>query len=117
MRDLTHALDDLREDLARTQAGITIVERATRQLAMMIDRLGSEEKDSLRRRELKGISDRLSIARVNQSTIGRFMEEYRRERDARPDYAEETANALGAFDALVRVANRAAGSEPDAQGA
>ena len=83
MRDLLRALEDLSGDLARTQAEISIMERAIRELATMIDRVESVQKGSLRRRELNWISERLAIARAKQSSIARLMEECGHERDWR----------------------------------
>ena len=100
MRDLTRALGDLSEDLARIQAEIVIMERAIGQLATMID----WEKDPLRRRELNSISERLAMARARQSLIARLMEECGHERDWRGVYVERTADANGSLDAFIAQA-------------
>jgi hypothetical protein len=109
MRDLTRALGDLREDLAKTQAEITIMERTIRQLETVIDLVESVQKGPLRRRELNSISERLAVARARQSLLARLMEECGHERDWRGVYAKRTADANGSLDAFIRSGNSEAG--------
>jgi hypothetical protein len=105
MRDLTRALEDLSEDLARTQAEINILERTIPAIATMIDRVENAGKDSLRRPRFGSIYERLAMARARQSSIAWLMEECGRERRWRAISAQESAGANGSFDALLRSAN------------
>jgi hypothetical protein len=105
MRDLTRALDDLSENLARTQVEISIKERATRELAMTVDRVEDARNDPLREGWLSSIFERLVMARARLSSIARLMEECGRERSWRTAHAEKSAHANDSIDALVRSAN------------
>jgi hypothetical protein len=105
MRDLTRASEDLSEDLARTQVEISIMERAVRELATMVDRVEDARKDPFRQQRLNSVFERLAMARARQSSIALLMEECGRERSWRTAHAEKSADAKGSFDALIRSAN------------
>lgn len=82
MRDLTRALDGLRDDLARTQREITVLEQTGRQLRAIVDRGGAARADLLIRGHLDEIAQRTATALARQTSIARMMEECGRERGA-----------------------------------
>jgi len=64
MRDLSQGLKGLGQDLATTQAAISIMERAIRQLESMADRLDGKPRDLLRQELISSIRERLTAARA-----------------------------------------------------
>jgi hypothetical protein len=82
MRDLTRALEGLREDLARTQREITVLEQVGRELRAIVDRDGDTRTDRLIRGHLDEIAERTAMALARQTSIARIMEECGRERGA-----------------------------------
>jgi hypothetical protein len=82
MRDLTRALEGLRDDLARTQREITVLEQVGRELRAIVDRGGDARTDRLIRGHLDEIAERTAMALDKQTSIARMMEECGRERGA-----------------------------------
>ena len=79
MRDVGRALQELRDDLARTQREITVLEQIGRELGKLVDGFGAEA-DSLIRRQLDEIARRTAAALAKQASIARMLEECARER-------------------------------------
>ena len=82
MRDLARALEGLRDDLARTQREITVLERIGRELRAIVGRGGDARTDALIRRHLDEIAQRTASALTRQTSVARMMEECGRERDS-----------------------------------
>jgi hypothetical protein len=82
MRDLTRALEGLREDLAGTQREITVLEQVGRELRAIVDRRGDARADRLIRGHLDEIAQRTAMALARQRSVARMMEECGRERAA-----------------------------------
>ncbi len=79
MRDLTRALEGLRDDLASTQREITILEQVGRELAKLVDKFG-DGADPFIQRHLDEIARRTAAALARQASIARMMEECGHER-------------------------------------
>ncbi len=105
MRDLSQGLKGLGQDLATTQAAISIMERAIRQLESMADRLDGKPRDLLRQELISSIRERLAAARAKLSSIVWLMEEFGRERTRREIRADTSVSAEGTYGILVRAAN------------
>ena len=82
MRDLTRALEGLREDLAQTQREITVLEQVGRELRVVVDRGGDPRTDRLIRGHLDEIAQRTALALARQRSIARMMKECGSERGA-----------------------------------
>lgn len=78
MRDLTRALEELRDDLAWVQREISILEQIAREL---VD-LGGAGTGLLIQRHLDEIARRMTVALARQTSIAGMMEECGSERRA-----------------------------------
>ncbi len=78
MRNLTRALEELRDDLAGIQHEISILEQIVREL---VD-LGGARPSPLIQRHLDEIAKRMTVAQARQMSIARMMEECGSERRA-----------------------------------
>ena len=105
MRDLSRGLKGLRRDLAKTQAAISVMEQALRQLAAMTDRVDGSPRHSLRQQLIHSIRERLASARATQSSIAWLMEECGGERKRRAASDDTSADAEGTYGVLIRAAN------------
>jgi hypothetical protein len=97
MRDLVRDLECLRDDLARTQREITILEQVGRELRAIVDRDGDARTDMLIR-NLDEIAQRTALAVARQTLIARMMGECGREcSSARFGRAHPTRRPARAF--------------------
>jgi hypothetical protein len=78
MKDLTRALEELRDDLAGIQHEISILEQITREL-VDLDGAGT---GPLIQRHIDEIAKRMTVALARQMSIARMMEECGSERRA-----------------------------------
>jgi hypothetical protein len=82
MRDLTRALEGLRDDLTRTQREVTVLEQVGRELGAIVDRGGDVRTDMMIRGHLDEIAQRTALALARQTSIARMMQECGNERGA-----------------------------------
>ena len=79
MRDLTRALDGLRDQLARIQREIFILERTGRELAAISERCDDAVVDLLIRRHLDEIAERTTSALDRHRSVAGMIAECGRE--------------------------------------
>ncbi len=80
MKDLTLALEELRDELADIHHEISVLEQIRRKLISIVERSDGAGSD-LVRRHLGGINRRRAAARARQRSIVRMLEECARERN------------------------------------
>jgi hypothetical protein len=69
------SLEDLRHDLDETRGVIDILERASRELSMIIDWDEAVRRNPLRERQLHSIGEQLALARGKRTSLARMIEE------------------------------------------
>jgi hypothetical protein len=69
------SLEDLRHDLDETRGVIDILERASRELSMIIDWDEAVRRNPLRERQLHSIGEQLALARGKRTSLARRIEE------------------------------------------
>jgi hypothetical protein len=74
MRGGTQPLADLHQDLHETDGFIGILEKASRELKIIIDWDESVRPDPQRGRQLTSIAEQLAIARVKRTVLARRIE-------------------------------------------
>jgi hypothetical protein len=68
------SLDDLRHDLDETRGVIDILERASQELATIIDWDEAVRRNPLRQRQLHSIREQLALARGKRTSLARMIE-------------------------------------------
>jgi hypothetical protein len=67
------SLEDLRHDLDETRGVIDILERASRELSMIIDWDEAVRRNPLRQRQLHSIGEQLALARDKRTSLARMI--------------------------------------------